>query len=237
MSSVTEVAGRCVNSPGRGPNLVRGTNMADAIPRLCVDCGAAVVRISPKALRCEPCRTERKRVLNREAVRRCYTAHAEERRVQSAAWKRANPDYHASWYQDRRADPDFVERQRQTSERTRLRLKDEDPTYFARWNQAHPEAGQRSVRARRARKLAIASEPYTTSEIGDRDDWRCLLCGKPVSKAIRFPDGGAPSVDHIVPLSRGGTDLRSNVQLAHLRCNLSKHNRTLPQGEQLRLIG
>jgi 5-methylcytosine-specific restriction endonuclease McrA len=46
----------------------------------------------------------------------------------------------------------------------------------------------------------------------------------------------APSLDHIVPLSLGGSpDSPANLQLTHLRCNLAKRDR--PAGEQLRLIG
>jgi 5-methylcytosine-specific restriction endonuclease McrA len=44
-----------------------------------------------------------------------------------------------------------------------------------------------------------------------------------------------PSLDHIVPVSLGGTHTWANVQLAHLRCNVSKGNR--PANEQLRLVG
>ena len=46
----------------------------------------------------------------------------------------------------------------------------------------------------------------------------CALCNKwtPASKA---------SLDHIVPISRGGGHTADNVQLAHLKCNQSKGNR------------
>jgi 5-methylcytosine-specific restriction endonuclease McrA len=51
-----------------------------------------------------------------------------------------------------------------------------------------------------------------------------------------YPDRRYPTIDHIVPLSVGGTDTRDNVQIAHLFCNLSKGaNRGAP--EQLRLVG
>lgn len=32
-----------------------------------------------------------------------------------------------------------------------------------------------------------------------------------------------PSIDHILPLARGGGDVPNNVQLAHLVCNMRKH--------------
>lgn len=43
----------------------------------------------------------------------------------------------------------------------------------------------------------------------------CAICGKPV----KFKK---MTVDHIVPLSKGGTNDRSNLQLAHLSCNRAK---------------
>jgi 5-methylcytosine-specific restriction endonuclease McrA len=58
-----------------------------------------------------------------------------------------------------------------------------------------------------------------------RENDVCWLCGQPVDKSLPWPDPMSASVDHIVPLSVGGslTD-RSNVRLAHLRCNSSRGN-------------
>ena len=42
---------------------------------------------------------------------------------------------------------------------------------------------------------------------------------------LHWPDRRSPSVDHVVPLSRGGDDTLANVKLSHLTCNLSKGNR------------
>jgi 5-methylcytosine-specific restriction endonuclease McrA len=84
---------------------------------------------------------------------------------------------------------------------------------------------------------SVHREPYTRLGISQRDGWRCQLCGKKVDPKAQWPDPWFGSIDHIVPISVGGADAPANVQLAHLRCNLSKGTRTLPQGEQLRLIG
>lgn len=43
----------------------------------------------------------------------------------------------------------------------------------------------------------------------------CAICGKPV----KFKK---MTVDHIVPLSKGGTNDIANLQLAHLTCNRAK---------------
>lgn len=47
--------------------------------------------------------------------------------------------------------------------------------------------------------------------------------------SLRWPDLLAPTIDHVVPLSRGGEDTLSNVQLACFICNLVKHDRLLEE--------
>ena len=37
--------------------------------------------------------------------------------------------------------------------------------------------------------------------------------------------GEYPSIDHVVPLSKGGTHTWDNVHLAHKRCNMVKGNK------------
>ena len=51
----------------------------------------------------------------------------------------------------------------------------------------------------------------------------CALCGKPVDKSLRFPNPMSASVDHIIPIAKGGDpSALSNLQLAHLICNQVK---------------
>jgi 5-methylcytosine-specific restriction endonuclease McrA len=57
-----------------------------------------------------------------------------------------------------------------------------------------------------------------------RDAWICGICGELIDKDARFPLPMSPSVDHIVPLTKGGAHLYANVQAAHLRCNIAKGN-------------
>lgn len=79
---------------------------------------------------------------------------------------------------------------------------------------------------RRAQKKATSSgEPVLLSEIAERDEWRCHLCGVDVDPEVSWPHPMSPSLDHVVPLSLGGPHAPENVRLAHLRCNSAKGNR------------
>ena len=54
----------------------------------------------------------------------------------------------------------------------------------------------------------------------------CGICGKPVDKKLKYPHPMAPTVDHIVPVAKGGhpSDI-SNLQLAHWCCNRQKSDK------------
>jgi 5-methylcytosine-specific restriction endonuclease McrA len=63
------------------------------------------------------------------------------------------------------------------------------------------------------------------ADIYERDDWTCYLCGDPVERTEKVPHRLAPTLDHILPLARGGTHEPSNVATAHFICNAMKSDR------------
>lgn len=54
----------------------------------------------------------------------------------------------------------------------------------------------------------------------------CGICGKPVDKTLKFPHPMSKTIDHIIPINKGGhpSDL-DNLQLAHLCCNRQKSDK------------
>lgn len=83
-------------------------------------------------------------------------------------------------------------------------------------------AHRRAAALRRKKAYSGVPERILDREIFERDGWLCGLCGDAVDSAVKHPDPLSPSLDHVVPLSRGGLHVRGNVQLAHLGCNLVK---------------
>lgn len=95
-------------------------------------------------------------------------------------------------------------------------------------------AGRRAAKDRRRARLrgVRVGAPVWRSRIYQRDGWQCQLCGKAVLRNEKVPHPLAPTLDHIIPLARGGTHEPNNVQLAHFICNSRKSDRGT---DQLRL--
>jgi hypothetical protein len=70
----------------------------------------------------------------------------------------------------------------------------------------------------RAKGLGIQYEEVLLVEVFRKDRGICQIC-----KTWVMPKHA--SQDHILPLSKGGVHMYSNVQLTHLKCNLRKGNR------------
>lgn len=52
--------------------------------------------------------------------------------------------------------------------------------------------------------------------------------------SLRYPDPLSPTVEHLVPRSRGGSDDLSNLRVAHHTCNVRKGNR--PKNKESRPV-
>lgn len=79
----------------------------------------------------------------------------------------------------------------------------------------------------RAKRLGVYVEHVDPGHIIERDSGMCGLCGERVDTTAKDPsDRGC--LDHVIPLARGGTHERANVQFAHMRCNNRKSANVTP---------
>ena len=88
---------------------------------------------------------------------------------------------------------------------------------------------------RRARRYGVPYEPVAKQRVFERDGWRCRLCGGRILRDKACPHPRSPSLDHIVPMARGGGHTYDNVQAAHFLCNSLKGDGSV--GSQLLLLG
>jgi hypothetical protein len=171
--------------------------------------------------------------LNAETIseknRRRYLADPEPAKARARRIREADPDaYRRRQREGRAARREIVrEQSRVWREANRERVLEQR----RQWHAANPDAAQRYANDRRGLRAGAASERWTTLEILERDGWTCRIpdCRCPAGRAIdpaagvRTPWSGA--ADHIQPMNKGGSNLKSNMQAAHMACNGAKSDR------------
>jgi 5-methylcytosine-specific restriction endonuclease McrA len=77
----------------------------------------------------------------------------------------------------------------------------------------------------RARYYGVPYEHVNRGKVYDRDGWQCGICCEPIDHTLAHPDPRSASLDHVIPISRGGPHTYANCQAAHLDCNVAKSDR------------
>lgn len=90
---------------------------------------------------------------------------------------------------------------------------------------------KRNKKAAKSKRKALergagVAELINPDFILERDKYRCYICGIKTPKKLRgtFEDN-APEVDHIIPLSKGGLHVESNLRCSCRKCNGLKSDR------------
>lgn len=156
------------------------------------------------------------------------------------AWREANIDYWRDYqreYQrrrraekpevkaaerrkmsERRSDPRYVARER---ERERARYAANPDKYrekTRRYFKENPEVAATQARNRRARLRSAPGfhTPEDVSAILERQKYKCVYCGKNIRESYE--------VDHIIAISKGGSNWPDNLQCLCKTCNCQKNN-------------
>lgn len=144
--------------------------------------------------------------------------------------------YHAAYH----ADPDRRRRQRESriAEKAKLdrrcphcghRLdpgKRKDAAYCRRECMRKARVATNDARSRVVGDGAV--ERISRAYIIERDGGRCHICRKKCKPSEIH-------LDHLIPLSKGGTHTLENLRVAHAKCNIAKGARAC--NEQLMLVG
>jgi len=95
---------------------------------------------------------------------------------------------------------------------------------------ADPEKTRKIARARVERiRNAPRVEEIDRMAIIRRDNCTCYLCGKVLLLSTRYPHPESIVLDHVIPLTRGGSHTADNLRVACSRCNNRKKQRLLSE--------
>jgi 5-methylcytosine-specific restriction endonuclease McrA len=91
----------------------------------------------------------------------------------------------------------------------------------------YSEIGRNKTRRRRALQKLQGVENYTTQQVLDLHGSLCHLCGVAIDLQAPKQCGKnnweyGLNIDHVIPISKGGSDTLNNVRPAHAICNLRK---------------
>jgi len=101
----------------------------------------------------------------------------------------------------------------------------------AKWRRTHDseyrERTSQYRHARRARKLRVDSDRYTTEQVLEAYGTDCHICLTPIDLVAPRKTGvegweQGLHLDHVIPLFKGGNNTLTNVRPAHGKCNLKK---------------
>lgn len=80
------------------------------------------------------------------------------------------------------------------------------------------------------RRRGVISESITVEELRNEFGDGCVYCGRQMSFSVmKTYNPLRASIEHVVPIARGGLHVRNNVRLACLECNLRKNKKLVEE--------
>lgn len=92
------------------------------------------------------------------------------------------------------------------------------------WRAVNSDRLREKNQRRRARLMSAFIEDVDPQVVWDRDEGRCGICEQQIDPNVPWPERMSKTLDHIIPLSKGGVHSYANIQLAHHVCNSRKNN-------------
>ena len=86
--------------------------------------------------------------------------------------------------------------------------------------------GQRRSKTKRGRRLREQwVEDVDPLVMAERDGWICHICSEDIDPALKYPNYYSLSIDHVIPLAKGGSHGYDNCSSSHWICNVMKADR------------
>ena len=182
--------------------------------------------------KCKPCtakQTAEYRKANpnysAESSRKYRIANPEKAAKAAENWRIKNPDYakkyHADHYQtERLRNKKYYEKNRDKEALRKQLQRRSDPESFRERNKRYAANNRAILNAKAARRRAIKASA-TTYVVSKKEIWhlynsKCVYCQNP-----------STTMDHVMPLNRGGNHGIGNLAPCCGPCNFSKRDRTV----------
>jgi len=85
----------------------------------------------------------------------------------------------------------------------------------------------KETRARQGqvKRFKKASAPNIVARLYYKYDGLCGICKETIDLTLKHPNRMSLSIDHILPISKGGNNFQNNLQPTHLICNMLKSDK------------
>lgn len=93
------------------------------------------------------------------------------------------------------------------------------------YKQSRLKQARRNKIKRRIRLSSQFMEDVDFLVMAERDNWICHICSGHIDPALKYPNRYSLSVDHVIPLSKGGTHGYGNCKSSHWICNVLKSDK------------
>lgn len=159
----------------------------------------------------------------KENLKRWYASNRKKVIAKAAAWRLANPDRYRARCRKamRKYRADNPEKTSAADRKWRANNSEKVNAANRAWVKKNPNKVKAMLHRRRTRAQSAPGAKYLTAErIEARFQfygYRCYICGAPNSTVL----------EHVIPLSKGGTSFPANVRPSCRSCNSKKYNKSL----------
>lgn len=168
------------------------------------------------------CREKRDPEEVRQYRRSYYEDNKEHLLELGRKWRENNPERHlANIRQYNAANTDRLREYRKSWREENI---DKVREQNAQWKRENKEKVASYQQKRRALEAEAFVEYVDHLTVFERDNWTCHICGELIDPNAGGNDVMKASLDHVVPLNKGGEHSYDNCKASHLSCNAAKRD-------------